>query len=69
MQKENFYTSKKKFPQLHTQIKSHMPNKIFPQYPQNLPIPTNISMHILTKFCHVSKTKFTYTNKLFPHTP
>ena len=26
-------------------------------------------MHIPAKFCYVHKTKFTYTNKLFPHTP
>ena len=62
---ENFYMSKKKFPQLHVQINSHIPNKIFPQYPQNLPMPINISMHITTKFCHVHKTKFTRANKLF----
>ena len=37
--------------------------------PQNFSISTNMSMHIPTKFCHVHKTKFTYTNKLFPHTP
>ena len=62
---ENFYMSKKKFPQLHVQINSHIPNKIFPQYPQNLPMPINISMHITTKFCHVHKTKFT---QVFPPT-
>ena len=55
MQKENFYMSKKKFPQLHAQINSHIPNKFFPQYPQNLPIPINISMHIPTKFCQFIK--------------
>ena len=35
--------------------------------PTKFSIPTNISMHIPTKFCHVHKTKFTYTNKLFSH--
>ena len=67
MQKEYFYMSKKKFPQLQAQIKYHIPNKIFPQYPLNLPIPINISMHIPTKFCHVHQTKFTHAHK-FPHT-
>ena len=66
MQKENFYMSKKKFPQLHAQINSHIPNKIFPQYLQNLPISINIYMHIPIKFCHVHKTKFTHAHK-FSH--
>ena len=30
-------------------------------------MPTNLSMHIPIKFCHVHKTKFTHANKLFPH--
>ena len=47
-------------------MNSHVPNKIFPQYPQNLPIPINISMNITTKFCHDHKTKFTHANK-FSH--
>ena len=66
MQKENFYMSMKKFPQLHAQMNSHIPNKNFPQYPKKLPITLNISMHIPTKVCHVHKTKFTHANK-FSH--
>ena len=51
----------------------HIPNFFFffPQVkvscPQNLSIPTNLSMHIPTKFCHVHKTKFT-RQQTFPHT-
>ena len=68
MQKENFYTSKKKKKNSTTSCtnKFHIPNNIFPQYPQNLPIPINISMHIPTKFFHVHKTKFTHANN-FSH--
>ena len=63
--KRKFLHAKKKFPQLHAQMNSHIPNKNFPQYPKNLPIPINISMHIPTKFCHDHTTKFTHGNKFF----
>ena len=64
--KRKFLHAKKKIPQLHAQINSHITNKIFPQYPQNLPILINTSMLIPIKFCHDHKTNFTHTNK-FSH--
>ena len=72
--RKNSYMTKIKIPTststnklLHSQNHNHTNFPII-----NITYPTKIFHNqnfIPTKFCHVYKTKFTYTNKLFPHTP
>ena len=65
--KRKFLHVQEKIPTTSSTNKFSHTQQNFPQYPQNLPIPINISMHIPTKFYHIHKNKVYTCPQVFPH--